>query len=109
MTHGSQLPILPHLSMDAASVQFTIYQGSARLARKVIFRTVVGGAIGSSADNSRVVVRALENITLDIKSGDRVALLGHFDSLCNRCLPQRGQNFFHSTRSGCTRRFLSVK
>src|ERR1043165_737126 len=27
-----------------------------------------------------------------------------FDSLCACCLLQRGQNFFHSARSGCLRR-----
>ena len=34
---------------------------------------------------------------------------GYFDSLCSRCLSQRGQYFLHSTRSGCFRLFLSVK
>src|ERR1700681_2453333 len=30
-------------------------------------------------------------------------------SLCSLCALQRGQYFFHSTRSGCNRLFLSVK
>jgi hypothetical protein len=35
---------------------------------------------------------------------------GHyFVSLCSLCALQRGQYFFHSTRSGCKRLFLSVK
>ena len=33
----------------------------------------------------------------------------YFDSLWTWCLLQRGQYFFHSTRSGCFRLFLSVK
>src|SRR5207247_10214392 len=33
----------------------------------------------------------------------------YFDSLCSWCLLQRRQNFFHSTRSECLRRFFVVK
>jgi len=34
---------------------------------------------------------------------------GYLDSLCGLCAPHRGQNFFHSCRSGCFRRFFVVK
>ena len=34
---------------------------------------------------------------------------GYLDSLCTRCVSQRGQYFRRSTRSGCFRLFLSAK
>src|SRR5262249_14748485 len=66
-----------HLKLDQVGIDFTIYQAAARQAKKVLFRTAVGGLIGTSDQTGRVVVRALQDITLDVNSGDRVALLGH--------------------------------
>jgi len=66
-----------HIRLDRAEIDFTIYQTSARHLKKTLFRTAVGGFIGTSADSGRIVVRALQDITLTIESGERVALLGH--------------------------------
>ena len=68
---------MPYMMLEDVGIDFPIYQASARLLRKTLFRSAVGGFIGTSEGTGRVVVRALNGITLDIQSGDRVALLGH--------------------------------
>jgi ABC-2 type transport system ATP-binding protein len=66
-----------HIRLDRVGVEFTIYAASARLLKKTLLRTAVGGFIRTSEVGGHIVVRALQNITLDISSGERVALLGH--------------------------------
>jgi lipopolysaccharide transport system ATP-binding protein len=66
-----------HISLDRVGIDFTIYHASARLLKKTLLRTAVGGFIRTPNERGHVVVRALQDITLDIRSGDRVALLGH--------------------------------
>lgn len=66
-----------HLRLDRVGIDFPIYQASARLLRKTLLQTAVGGFIRESEERGHVVVRALRDITLDIGSGERVALLGH--------------------------------
>lgn len=66
-----------HISLDRVGIDFTIYHASARLLKKTLLRTAVGGFIRTPNERGHVIVRALQDITLDIRSGDRVALLGH--------------------------------
>lgn len=68
---------MPHLQLKSATVDFTIYQKSARSLKKALLRSTVGGLVGKGEDSGRVVVRALQDIDLDLKSGDRLALIGH--------------------------------
>lgn len=65
-----------HLRLDRVGVEFAIYQASARQLKKTLLRTAVGGFIRTSEESGRIVVRALQDITADIASGERVALLG---------------------------------
>lgn len=61
---------------ERVSVDFPIYNASARSLKKRLFQVATGGQI--SADSTgRVIIRALEDLTLTIKDGDRVGLLGH--------------------------------
>ena len=64
------------ISLEDVGVDFVLYQGSARSLKKAALRTTVGGLIGSRASDERTVVRALSHISLSIKDGDRVALIG---------------------------------
>ena len=68
---------MPFLTLHNLGIEFKIYQGTARLARKAIFQSVVGGSVNSSDSNKHILVRALQDITVDIRSGERIALLGH--------------------------------
>lgn len=73
---GNDLSTESHIKFDQVGIDFPIYQASARMLKKTILQTAVGGFIRTS-ENKHVVVRALQDITLDIGSGERVALLGH--------------------------------
>jgi ABC-type polysaccharide/polyol phosphate transport system ATPase subunit len=66
-----------YIKLDRLGIEFTIYEASARLLRKSLIQATVGGFLRSSERAGRIVVRALQDITLDIRSGERVALLGH--------------------------------
>jgi ABC-type polysaccharide/polyol phosphate transport system ATPase subunit len=68
---------MPHIKLTSVHIDFPIYQGSARLLQKAIVRSTVGGLLGKSKESGRVVVRALTNVNAVIRSGDRIALLGH--------------------------------
>lgn len=68
---------MAELKLQRVTIDYPLYQGPARMARKALLRSVVGGAIGVSGDKGHVVVRALDGIDLEIRSGERLALLGH--------------------------------
>ncbi|MDH5677028.1 MAG: ABC transporter ATP-binding protein [Nitrospinota bacterium] len=60
-----------------ATVEFPIYGGStSRSLKKVLVRAATGGIMARDAEE-RVVVRALDNISLEINEGDQVGLVGH--------------------------------
>ncbi|EDK72382.1 ABC transporter-related protein [candidate division TM7 genomosp. GTL1] len=61
---------------DQVCVDFPIYNASARSLKKRLFQVATGGQISANA-SGRVIIRALENLTLTVKDGDRVGLLGH--------------------------------
>jgi len=57
------------------SVEFPIYQGSSRSLKKTVVAGATQGNLGRDTAD-RINVRALDDITLDIKDGDRVGLIG---------------------------------
>jgi len=59
-----------------ASVEIPIYDVSARSLKKVAMRLSVGGRLGSNVGHP-VVVKALNDINLDLSTGDRLGLIGH--------------------------------
>ncbi|HKF11957.1 MAG TPA: ATP-binding cassette domain-containing protein [Xanthobacteraceae bacterium] len=66
---------MPFLRARNLSVEFSIYQGSSRSLKKMVFATAMQGNLGrDSAD--RINVRALNDVSLDIENGDRVGLIG---------------------------------
>jgi len=68
---------MTRLTLDKVGVDFPIYQTSARSLKRTALRTLVGGVIGSSVDTGCTVIRALHDVSLDLRPGDRVALIGH--------------------------------
>jgi ABC-2 type transport system ATP-binding protein len=69
---------MPSIHLKNVTVDFRIY-GAQKSFRSEFFSRATGGLIRREgvSRRERVVVRALENITLDIEHGERVALLGH--------------------------------
>lgn len=66
---------MSYIILDNVSVRFPIYDSSNRSFRRSLLHLGVGGTI--SRGRGRMDVRALENISLEIRTGDRVGLIGH--------------------------------
>ena len=58
------------------TVEFPIYSARTRSIRTHLFNRI-GGRIQDSPDRGRLVVRALSNINLSLRAGDRLGLVGH--------------------------------
>jgi ABC-2 type transport system ATP-binding protein/lipopolysaccharide transport system ATP-binding protein len=63
------------IDLEAVTVDFPIYNARTRSLKNSLLDKGTGGRIGRDAD-ARVCVRALENLTLSLDHGDRVALMG---------------------------------
>jgi ABC-type polysaccharide/polyol phosphate transport system ATPase subunit len=64
------------LDLIDVSVEFPIYTARGRSIRTHLLQGI-GGRIQDSQDHSRLVVRALSNINLSLRAGDRLGLIGH--------------------------------
>lgn len=64
------------IDLRSVSVEFPIYNVSARSFKKNFVRMATGGAVVKDA-NQHIVVNALNNITVSFEHGDQIALLGH--------------------------------
>ena len=64
------------IDLQGVSVAFPIYDASSRSLKKSLLPGRTGGRIGSDEAHTSVV-RALDNVTLSMRHGDRVGLVGH--------------------------------
>jgi len=64
------------ITIQQACVDFPIYNASSRSLKKHLFTAATGGRISVQADKF-VIIRALHEIDLEIRKGERVGLLGH--------------------------------
>lgn len=64
------------IELRQVTVEFPIYNVSARMFKKRFLRLATGGSVFKDS-KQHVVVRSLDNINLSIKHGDRVGLIGH--------------------------------
>ena len=62
--------------LDNCSLELPIYGTINRSLKGVVMASATGGRIAAASRNV-TVVQALKNISLDIRSGDRVGLMGH--------------------------------
>lgn len=67
---------MARIDLRDVSVEFPVYNVSARSFKKDFLRLATGGAVVKDA-NQHVVVSALNDITLTLCHGDRVGLIGH--------------------------------
>jgi ABC-type polysaccharide/polyol phosphate transport system ATPase subunit len=67
---------MAEFTLENVGVEFALYETSARSLKKVAFRTAVGGLIGQSDKSSHTIVTALSDITLSLRDGDRVGVIG---------------------------------
>ncbi|HUJ76246.1 MAG TPA: ABC transporter ATP-binding protein [bacterium] len=64
------------IRLDHVSIEFPIYNASNRSLKKAVLRVGSGGRIARDAGD-RLIVRALRDISLDLKEGDRLGLIGN--------------------------------
>lgn len=69
------MPAEPYIETRDAWVEFPIFDAKTRSLKKT-FLGAAGGAIGRNTDNV-VVIEALRDITMTLRMGDRVGLVGH--------------------------------
>ncbi len=67
---------MAEIILDNISLDFPIYGVNTRSLRKHLLRATTGGLIKQTA-NDVITVRALNNLNLHIKHGDRVGIIGH--------------------------------
>lgn len=61
--------------LENVSVNFPVYGAGAASLKKTLAASVTGGRVGK--DTGVTVVQALSGVNLELKSGDRLGLLGH--------------------------------
>ncbi|KRR14223.1 ABC transporter ATP-binding protein [Bradyrhizobium valentinum] len=64
------------LSLENVSVSFPIYHGGSRSLKKSLLFRGSGGQLASDASH-RITVEALRNVSMEFRTGDRVALIGN--------------------------------
>jgi ABC-2 type transport system ATP-binding protein/lipopolysaccharide transport system ATP-binding protein len=66
---------MPSIELHNVSVTFPIYSAGNRSLKNAMLSVTTGGRIGNDA--TRVVIQALDQVSLSFNAGDRVALIGH--------------------------------
>jgi lipopolysaccharide transport system ATP-binding protein len=61
--------------LDNVTVDFPIYTSTTRSFKNRVIRTAIGGELSEAS--GVVVVRSLDSVSLDLKSGDRLGIVGH--------------------------------
>lgn len=64
------------IELKNASVDFPVYNTSGRSLKKQLVKIATGGIL-STDERGRTVVRALDDLNLSFKNGDRIGLVGH--------------------------------
>lgn len=67
---------MPHISICNLSVEFAVYGSSSRSLKNTLIAGATGGRVMAGARDV-VVVRALDDLSLEIAEGDRIGLTGH--------------------------------
>ena len=67
---------MANISLINVGLDIPIFNSGTRSLKKKLIQGITGGSLHQS-DQGPVVVRALQNINLEFKHGDRVGLLGH--------------------------------
>ncbi|MGY5810832.1 ABC transporter ATP-binding protein [Rhizobium sp. LEGMi198b] len=64
------------ITLENVSVDFPIYNARTRSLKNHVISLATGGTIGSNAEG-HVIIRGLDAISVALKEGDRVGLVGH--------------------------------
>ncbi len=67
---------MPSIRMNDVCVDLPIYNSRGRSLKTALLAQTVGGGVADDRDQSVVVIRALDHVTLHLEHGARVALIG---------------------------------
>lgn len=67
---------MAHILFDDVSIEFPIFNATGRSLTSRVLQVATGGRLDSDP-NGRVLVRALENISFELRDGVRLGLVGH--------------------------------
>jgi len=67
---------MAHIRAEQIAVEFPVYGRKGRSLKTTFIRAATGGLLAKDAGD-RVVVRALDGISFDIREGDRIGIVGH--------------------------------
>jgi len=67
---------MAQITFSNVSIEFPIFNATGRSLTSSILKVATGGKLDADP-NGRVLVKALTNISFEIREGDRVAVLGH--------------------------------
>lgn len=68
---------MAHIALTDVSLDFPIYGSSSKSLKNSLIRLSTGGIISKSTDDNIITVKALDNINVMLRAGDRVGLIGH--------------------------------
>jgi lipopolysaccharide transport system ATP-binding protein len=66
---------MAYISLKNAAVHFPVYGAGANSLKKTLAASVTGGRLGK--ETGVVVVKALSNINIELRDGDRLGVIGH--------------------------------
>ncbi len=66
---------MPSIELNNVSVSFAVYSAGSRSLKNAMIAATTGGRVGSGAGH--ILVQALDQVSLRLGEGDRVALVGH--------------------------------
>lgn len=67
---------MAYIMLDSISIDFPIFNVSARSLKKKLLRFTTGGQFGHN-EKQCIVIKALDQISLTLEDGDRLGLIGH--------------------------------
>lgn len=67
---------MAYIHADQISIDFPIYNSSGRSMKNAVLRATTGGRIARDAGN-HTYIRSLDDVSFEIKAGERVGLVGH--------------------------------
>ncbi|PZQ89723.1 MAG: ABC transporter ATP-binding protein [Leifsonia xyli] len=92
---------MAHLDLENVTLDYPIYTQASRKLTRQLIRVATGGQLDRS-ESGRVTVRALDDLTVSLRHGDRVGLIGHNGSGKSTLLRLLG-GIYHPTRGSVSR------
>src|SRR4051794_28482099 len=68
---------MSHISLDKVGVDFPIFGANKHIRLSVLSGLTGGRILPQSLQTKSIIVKALEDVSLDLRSGDRLGLIGH--------------------------------